>query len=145
MNRGNPNISCNLDEIEARVSKATEGPWENGDRYAVAGVINKAAGTCAYCANSGAPLWVGTRDINGTKMMAHIHLRSEVWSEGHEILHREGGDIWQIAGNYDWEQGGITNGADCDFIVHARDDIPALIAEVRHLRQYIADAEGVTA
>lgn len=38
-----------------------------------------------------------------------------------------------VCGNYDAEFGGMHKPEDADFIIHAREDIPALIAEIRRL------------
>ncbi|WP_424862878.1 hypothetical protein [Streptomyces sp. MMS24-I29] len=37
--------------------------------------------------------------------------------------------------------GNIAQGEDADFILHARQDVPALVAEVRHARARIAELE----
>jgi hypothetical protein len=46
----------------------------------------------------------------------------------------EGEDIWQAKRGEDLEIIGATN-ADLDFIAHARQDIPALIAEIERLKK----------
>ncbi len=48
----------------------------------------------------------------------------------------EGEDIWQTKRGEDLEIIGATN-ADLDFIAHARQDIPALIAEIERLKKII--------
>ena len=50
----------------------------------------------------------------------------------HASLKSSNGEM--VAGTFGWEWGGIEHEADADFIAHARDDVPALLAEVRRLR-----------
>lgn len=130
-----------LDAIQGRCDVATGGPWENGDSYYMAGVatkrnrfLNVPLGECAYC-RAGAPIWEGPADVNGTRMRAHVHRTEKPWyGEGHQIHARPDTTPVCIAGNYDYEQGGIIDPADTEFIVHARTDVPALVAEVRRLQ-----------
>jgi hypothetical protein len=51
-----------------------------------------------------------------------------------------GEDIWQSKRGEDLEISGATN-ADLDFIAHARQDIPALIAEIERLKILLANAK----
>ena len=50
----------------------------------------------------------------------------------HASLRSSNGEM--VAGTFGWEWGGIEHEADADFIAHAREDVPALLAEVRRLR-----------
>ena len=50
----------------------------------------------------------------------------------HASLKSSNGEM--VAGTFGWEWGGIEHEADADFIAHAREDVPALLAEVRRLR-----------
>lgn len=60
------------------------------------------------------------------------------WIEGRD--HTSGGDFVQTA-EQDIELIGAT-GADHDFIAHAREDVPCLVAEVRRLRALLDGIEG---
>jgi len=63
--------------------------------------------------------------------------------EGHEIM----GDSTEsiVCGNYDCDLGGVIESKDAAFIAHAREDIPALVAEltkVREALEILAKMEG---
>jgi hypothetical protein len=133
-------MSIDLEAIKARVGAATPGPWLDGDAWLVAGVLAErfGEGRCAYC-NLGEAAWKGRADVNGTRMLAHRHLAPEPYAAGHRISSADGG---MVAGNYDYETGGIVNPADQEFIRHCRSDVPALIAEVERLRAQLQS--GVT-
>lgn len=132
-------MTIDLDAIRARVGAAAPGPWLDGDPWRVAGVgfHHRGPDECAYC-HLGPPVWVGKRDINGEIMQAHRHRSSDPYAPGHVITSIDGG---AVAGNYGYEAGGIVDSADQAFIRHAREDIPALLAEVEKLRSYCADLE----
>lgn len=49
--------------------------------------------------------------------------------------HRIAGPGGQVCGNYGYEEGGVIREEDAAFIAHSREDIPALVAEVRRLRE----------
>jgi hypothetical protein len=63
------------------------------------------------------------------------------WNE-HEF---EGPNHEPLTGLYSYEDGGITYERDTIFIAHAREDVPALIAEVRRLRAALASRTVETA
>jgi hypothetical protein len=48
----------------------------------------------------------------------------------------------EVAGNYDYEEGGIIRDEDAEFIAHAPSDIRALLEEVQRLRDGLAQAEA---
>lgn len=115
-----------LEELRDLSDAATPGPWEVGDPWLIAGILANRFGKdrCAYCSDRGAlhgpPVWSGRRDINGTKMQAHVHRSAEPWDEGHRISGPlNNGNPLGVAGNYDDEQGGILDPTDAAFIVAA--------------------------
>jgi len=132
-----------LNEIKERAEAASPGPWEAGDVWYVAGVIfdderqrvgpGKKATRCAMC-HLGAPVASGRWDINGTRMQAHRHHTDDPYAPEHRISSADGG---VVAGNYDYEAGGILRPEDTAFIVAARQDVPALVAEVERLREQV--------
>lgn len=128
-------------------AEATPGPWIVGDRWHVAGVMPEkfGDGRCAKC-NSGNPVvWEGRRDINGTKMQAHVHQSPEPWyGDGHQIFAYDGGPSRvTIAGNYDYEEGGILSPADCEFIAAASPDVVTrLLADLEKFEVGLAGALG---
>jgi hypothetical protein len=128
-----------LDAIKARVNAATPGPWERGDVYGTAGVgFGHQPGKCALC-HHGEPVWVGEANINGRTMQAHRHRDPEPYEPDHRIT---GPDGQCIAGNYDYEAGGILEPADTEFITHARTDVPALLAELDLAKAVMSRALG---
>lgn len=130
-----------LAEIEAAEQAATPGPWEPGHVWLTAGLIFDAdrnrvedgtATHCAYC-HLGPPEWSGRMAINSSKKMpAHRHRSPEPYEPDH-LISGAGGAF--IAGNYDYEAGGILRPEDTAFVVAARSAVPALLAEVRQLTE----------
>ena len=55
---------------------------------------------------------------------------------------REDGERWVVFRGGKGEDSSILQDQDAEFIAHARQDIPALIAEVEALRQRLLAAEG---
>lgn len=133
---GAAGAELDLDLIEARLDAATPGPWEHGDIWSWAGVV--APDECALCRSHGEPVWVGQADINGKLMLAHKHRNPDPYQPDHLVS----GPDRLVAGNYDYEEGGILRRADARFIVAARQDVPALLAEVRRLRGLVSPAAG---
>ena len=118
-----------LAEIEARLGKATQGPWRvggvkmscliqhNGQRYGGHG-----SGACVYTFNG----WYEPESNND----AFVH---DIYRDDQPI-----GSLTEptmIAGNYDYESGGIVRYEDANFIAHSRDDVGWLIKEVKRLRE----------
>lgn len=133
-----------LAEIREREQAATPGPWEPGSVWLVAGLIYDDDGNrvapddatrCGFC-NVGEPVWSGQRPINGPTMNAHRHRNPEPWS-AENLISAANGDL--VAGNFDYEEGGIIAPADTVFVAAAREDVPALLAEVERLRAELAD------
>lgn len=134
-----------LDAIRAREAAATPGPWVAGDVFGHASVIfnrfGKIVGAghvdatrCALCP-LGEPVWTGRRDINGEDMPAHRHRERHPSHPEHLISSAATGRL--VAGNFNYETGGIIQPADTTFVEHARTDIPELLAEVDRLNAVV--------
>ena len=70
--------------------------------------------------------------------LAEIEARAEAassgpWERGGKWAETSvyAGDGVMVAGQWDYEEGGISEEADAVFIAHARTDIPALLAHIR--------------
>ena len=88
--------------------QATEGPWERGDVWLVAspGVAGRDKNTCCYCSGkNGPPVRV---DGDGY----HVHRDQTPFEVDHLISSQEG----LVAGNYDYEEGGIIAAPDAEFV-----------------------------
>lgn len=105
-----------LAAMRERCEKATAGPWVDG--Y-VSGICRKEHG----------PDEKGPWHGNG--FCKHEYEVSESGDAHH--LASKSANI-QVAGNFDYECGGIIHPEDHDFIKHARTDLPRLLAEVERLR-----------
>ena len=110
------------DELRALTDAATPGPWEAGDvwLWAGCGFMGLGADECTLCARMGDPVWTGKADINGKRMHAHKHRNPHPYA----VDHRISGPNGEVAGNYDYGEGGIIDPADLALIVwlvnHAR-------------------------
>ena len=135
--------TARLGEIRERVAAATEGPWEHGDRQFTAGV-NERFGTdaCAHCRRHGDPTWIGVRDINGQKMLTHVHTDAEPWWKHGIFAFRDSGSSVVV---HDTDEYGYMDQADAEFIAHAREDVPWLLAEVERLTAERDRARGLAA
>ncbi len=112
--------SDRLNEIGARMNAATPGPWRVEETSHIACLLERGE----ECLHPDSPLLDSElmADIKGAPTRVyHTH-------EARETPHRIEPDI---AGNYDWEEGGIVHGDDAEFIAHARTDVPALVAALR--------------
>lgn len=129
--------AARLEEIRDRWATATPGPWEPGAVWLTAGVIFDSYGRqpatgapthCWYCRDTryGTPVWTGRTAINGTVMNAHCHRDPDPYAPEHLISSTRG----IVAGNYDYESGGIVRPADTVAIAAAPTDIAELLAEV---------------
>lgn len=111
-----------LGAMEARANAATKGPWKVVERTDDAMV--EEGEDCGYC-QSAVPL-VSQEDyaaeFGHPAYSMHHHE-----ADAHEIV---AGEVF-VAGNYDYEGGGIIRGEDTAFIAAARTEHPALIAAVR--------------
>ena len=113
-----------LDEIEARANAATEGPWEVGDRYHC-----QSADKCD-CRQGYGPL-IDTYQHPAWGTM-HVHRSDEPWWDE--------GVLYRTAGGPPGDVGRDIAPADAEFIAHARQDVPALVAVARYaLSQHSKD------
>jgi hypothetical protein len=100
--------------IEARANAATPGPWEVGGYAGRDSIVTK-------CGPSDWPEWC--RDPEDY----------DEYGRGHRvIIESDGGLYWRR----DFER---KDAADVTFCAHSRQDIPALIAEVRRLKEQLDD------
>ena len=111
-----------IESIQARADAATAGPWEvvPEDTWHY---LDKDA-ECNLC-TKGVELLREHFYDDGEK--AHIH-----WDSSHCICDSEQN---LVAGNFDYEEGGIIRHEDTVFIANARQDVPALL-------EYIAELEA---
>ena len=121
-----------LQEIEDRCNKATEGPWYGNF---LRGQVYKWAGTtiCSYC-ETGKPL-IKVITIDGANYHLHKSLDDfrEIVSDTSVL----------IACNYDEDESGVASTKeDAEFMAHARQDIPALLAEIKRLQMWAFLLEG---
>ena len=122
-----------ISEIEARLEAATPGPWEYGDRYSVCGVMPQmfGEGKCSSCARHGEADWVGRLDINGKKMLAHVHIMDKPWSPN-GIVHYDGnGNLYSVV--IETDEYGLMDDADAALIASAPADLRYLLERVREL------------
>jgi hypothetical protein len=131
-----------LDRLDALAGAATQGPWSRGDRWHVAGVNGRfGKDRCAYCGHHGQPTWIGQRDINGTKMLAHVHTDDEPWHKTSVYAEREDGPVTVIV---ETDEYGEMTDEDAAFIVAADPTtVLALTAELRDLRAKVAAVEAL--
>lgn len=125
-----------LDAIKARCAAATPGPWEAGDRYHLQG-----ASHCGCLPAQGPLVWEGVTNINGTRMKAHLHRRDEPWWPYGITARVKDGAYEAVL--IETEEYGTMRQADLEFVAHAREDVPALVAEVERLRDLITDADSL--
>ena len=110
--------------LRALTAAATPGPWEAGDvwSWAGCGFMGLGADECTLCARMGDPVWTGKADINGKRMHAHKHRNPHPYA----IDHRTSGPSGLVAGNYDYEEGGIIDPTDLELIMWLRNHADAL-------------------
>lgn len=113
-----------VSDIRALSAAATPAPWELGDvwSWAGCGLVGNSPDVCVLCDHMGEPVWRGKADINGKWMHAHKHRNLDPYDSDHRIT---GGD-GLVAGNYDYEEGGIIDPADAELIVALRNRADAL-------------------
>ena len=136
--------------IRVRLEAATPGPWETRVMYTEAQVRDDKAwkgypglelGKCAAC-REGSELVKAFSE--GHK---RLHLHRTPWPEDfHSIYDLNGGSI---AGNYDYDSGGIVSEADADFIAAAPADVAWLLERLEEAedatddyRKSLKNAEG---
>ena len=118
-----------IEEIRARLEAATPGPWEHGERYHICGVMAEkfGEGRCSSC-RRGEPAWAGTRDINGKKMLAHVHAVEEPWHKNNIVYYDGNGNLFHVV--IETDEYGLMESGDADFIAHAREDVPYLLDQL---------------
>ena len=111
-----------IESIQARVYAASAGPWEveEESRHRYLEFPFK----CDLCEEGIDLLGIRVLD-NGAK--THVH-----WAPSHCIQVHNGP---LVAGNFDYEEGGIIRHEDTVFIANARQDVPELL-------EYIAELEA---
>lgn len=138
--------TARLAEIRDRANAATEGPWEHGDRQYVYGVTGRFGDDrCPHCARTGfgdGPSWAGVRNINGKEMLVHVHTSDKPRRRHGVHAVRANGSISVVR---DAEEYGYMYPADAEFIAHAREDVPWLLAEVERLTAERDRARGLAA
>ena len=112
-----------LEEIEARANAATPGPWESD------GTVNEGA--------------YGSGEDCSEGFQSYF-----VWSEKGRIVDTLNSDVAEVQEEFDedgvhaWDHVGSQN---TDFIAHAREDIPWLIARVKKLEARKSYDDGLEA
>lgn len=103
--------------LREALEKATERPWELGDVWSWAGCGFNGNGPdeCVLCSRMGEPVWRGRSNINGKRVHSHKHRNPHPYQGDHRISNPLG----LVAGNYDYEEGGIIDPADAAVIVAA--------------------------
>ena len=113
-----------IESIQARADAATAGPWEVEPEHEWEWLTVDTE--CDLCRGGVELLEVVADNDEGEITEGHKH-----WSPSHYIAApRE-----EIAGNFDYEEGGIIRHEDTVFIANARQDVPALL-------EYIAELEA---
>jgi hypothetical protein len=132
-----------LREIGERANKATPGPWRDDVYVFECGVFEEGdyerglsrkipIGKCDDCGKG--PL-LATIVREGTTFHRHMREPTEDYQfDWRSIFSASNGT--EICGNYDYEEGGVASTKeDADFISHARQDIPDLLAHVAELEE----------
>ncbi len=125
-------MTLDLDAIQARANAASPGPWEAGQWWHIQG-----AQFCP-CSPEWGPAHVQRMSINGTMMDAHRHRMPRPYDR-HVIYTEPYKDGHPRSVVVTTEEYGAMDPADAEFIAHAREDIPALIAEIVRLRSDAAN------
>ena len=113
-----------IESIQARADAATAGPWEivRDEEWRWLTVDTE----CDLCKRGVKLFEVVADNDEGEITEGHKH-----WSPSHYIA----APSEEIAGNFDYEEGGIIRHEDTVFIANARQDVPALL-------EYIAELEA---
>lgn len=127
-----------LATLRAAGEAATKGPWYRGNRIISAGIEPpglEGTGKCALCHPSRPLHSVVPRgyhsEYGGKISDLHRHIDPEPHRVDH-VIQSEDGEL--VAGNYDYEDGGIVNPVDAAFIAHARNHWDELLDEIERLR-----------
>ena len=113
-----------LDAIDARANAATAGEWVVGYFMSCCSLKHfpHGQGACDY------RVYSHTRDEHNISVYVPNGTPSK--------------DAIRIAGNYDYEEGGIINENDAAFIAAAREDVPTLTRYARELERAAADRDA---
>ena len=119
-----------LQAIEARLEAATLGPWRRPEPKIYDSYVALEDCSCANGWDNGESRITleesGLEDEDGNEYHRHTE------TDYHHVI---GSNGHGVTGNYDWEAGGIMEEADTEFIAHAPEDIRALLAEVKAVRE----------
>lgn len=126
--------------------EATRGPWEHSVWYCLAGVndgthkgwnpLDIPWGKCLYCHTEGTLV----KEFKQRKKTYHLHRIEGGVGEWHDIYNVDG---VLIAGNYDYEDGGICSEEDSTFICMARTAVPQLCESYLELVQVLHDLDAM--
>ena len=121
-----------IESIQARADAATAGPWEVEPEHEWEWLAEDTE--CDLC-KRGVKLFEVVVDSDAEEATeGHRH-----WSPSHYIAApREG-----IAGNFDYDEGGIIRHEDTVFIANARQDVPALLEYIAELEAKLAKFKEV--
>ena len=135
--------ALDLAAIKDRLEKATPGQWAVGERWPRTWPNQRMYGD-GKCVNCDKYPLVGEfdDDYEGKMVTFHVHELPESLVDDYTEVFAFTGKTRPVMvvglEGYGYE-GGVLNPADADFIVHAREDIPALIAEVERTTALMAD------
>ena len=125
-----------LDDIIARCEVATKGPWERGFRQYIGGAVRENK-TCAYCRH-GEPSWVGMGDINGKRMLSHVHETAEPWDSRGIFAYRKDGSVCVVDQTDEYGM----DSHDAEFIANARKDVWDMVSVLKALSTLHVRADG---
>lgn len=123
-------MSETLSELIARLRalerKATPGPWDNEYHYTMASVFRKPndvgvpVGQCYACRSP-------EHEMVKERKTYHVHRTRHGASFGYEFWHQiHNAEGVTVAGNYDYEDGGIISAEDAALIIAMRNALPAI-------------------
>jgi hypothetical protein len=135
-----------MDALRSKYEATTPGEWYPGPRrMRLNGVKDEmfGPGRCNSCnlPKGGELIWSGQANINGTVMLSHVHAGdNSAWDDddGHKIFAWPSNpEPWEeeIAGPFDWEDGGVLERDDRDFIIAAHNALPALLLRLEELER----------
>lgn len=113
-----------LAEIRERAERATDGPWLRGQRWWVQGTSR-----CQCHPDYGPLIHQGRMDINGKLMQAHVHEAPAPWHSPGITVRPSAQTGWHVGHVVvEADEYGLMDDADAEFIAHAREDVPRLVA-----------------
>jgi hypothetical protein len=122
-----------LDAIEARAAAATPGPWYWTAPAHTGDATTATSGALRTQTPTPKPLPDGSTFADSAVMLPVARLRGDpYWLERFNKANAQGKTALQVAMEC------FAREEDKAFIAQARDDVPALLAEVRRLRQQLA-------